>query len=107
LDKSNIRTEAALDLEKILDVLNQYPNMKLDIRSHTDSRASFKYNEALSDRRAKSTINWLIQNGINPNRLTGKGYGETQLVNRCADNVKCTEEEHQMNRRSEFIITAL
>lgn len=107
LDKSNIRTEAALDLEKILDVLNQYPNMKLDIRSHTDSRASFKYNEALSDRRAKSTINWLIQNGINPNRLTGKGYGETQLVNRCADGVKCTEEEHQMNRRSEFIITAL
>ncbi|MFA9192740.1 OmpA family protein [Flavobacterium sp. FZUC8N2.13] len=107
LDKSNIRTEAALDLEKILDVLNQYPNMKLDIRSHTDSRASFKYNEALSDRRAKSTISWLVQNGINANRLTGKGYGESQLVNKCADNVKCTEEEHQMNRRSEFIITDL
>ncbi|MGM8363828.1 OmpA family protein, partial [Flavobacterium sp. ARAG 55.4] len=63
LDKSNIRTEAALDLEKILDVLNQYPNMKLDIRSHTDSRASHKYNEALSDRRAKSTISWLVKNG--------------------------------------------
>ncbi len=107
LDKSNIRTEAALDLEKILDVLNQYPNMKLDIRSHTDSRASFKYNEALSDRRAKSTIAWLIKNGVSPDRLTGKGYGEIQLVNRCADGVKCTEEEHQMNRRSEFIITAL
>ncbi len=107
LDKSNIRTEAALDLEKILDVLNQYPNMKLDIRSHTDSRASLKYNEALSDRRAKSTISWLIKNGVSPDRLTGKGYGETQLVNRCADGVKCTEEEHQMNRRSEFIITAL
>ena len=107
LDKSNIRTEAALDLEKILDVLNQYPNMKLDIRSHTDSRASFKYNEALSDRRAKSTISWLVKNGISADRLTGKGYGESQLVNRCADNVKCTEEEHQMNRRSEFIITDL
>jgi len=107
LDKSDIRTEAALDLEKILDVLNQYPNMKLDIRSHTDSRASFKYNEALSDRRAKSTISWLIKNGINPNRLVGRGYGEYKLVNRCSDNVKCTEEEHQMNRRSEFIITAL
>ncbi len=107
LDKSDIRTEAALDLEKILDVLNQYPNMKLDIRSHTDSRASFKYNEALSDRRAKSTIGWLVKNGVAPNRLTGKGYGEIQLVNRCTDNVKCTEEEHQMNRRSEFIITAL
>ncbi|OCB73999.1 WD40-like Beta Propeller Repeat [Flavobacterium glycines] len=107
LDKSNIRTEAALDLEKILDVLNQYPSMKLDIRSHTDSRASFKYNEALSDRRAKSTINWLIKNGVSADRLTGKGYGETELVNKCSDGVKCTEEEHQMNRRSEFIITAL
>jgi len=107
LDKSNIRTEAALDLEKILDVLNQNPTMKLDIRSHTDSRASHQYNEALSDRRAKSTINWLIQNGVDKNRLTGKGYGETQLVNQCSDGVNCTEEEHQMNRRSEFIITAL
>jgi outer membrane protein OmpA-like peptidoglycan-associated protein len=107
LDKYNIRSEAALDLEKILDVLNQNPTMKLDIRSHTDSRASFKYNEVLSDRRAKSTINWLVKNGVAPSRLTGKGYGETQLVNQCADDVKCTEEEHQMNRRSEFIITAL
>lgn len=107
LDKSNIRTEAALDLEKILAVLNDYPNMKLDIRSHTDSRASHQYNEALSDRRAKSTIQWLVKNGIVPNRLTGRGYGETELVNKCADGVPCTEEEHQANRRSEFIITAL
>lgn len=107
LDKSNIRTEAALDLEKILDVLNNNPNIKLDIRSHTDSRATFKYNEALSNRRAKSTIQWLVKNGIAPNRLTGKGYGETQLVNGCSDGVNCTEEQHQMNRRSEFIITAL
>ena len=107
LDKSNIRQEAALDLEKILDILNQNQTMKLDIRSHTDSRQTFKYNEALSDRRAKSTINWLIKNGVNANRLTGKGYGETQLVNKCADDVECTNEEHQLNRRSEFIITAL
>ena len=107
LDKYNIRTEAALDLEKILDVLNQNPTMKLDIRSHTDSRASFKYNQVLSDNRAKSTINWLVKNGVDPSRLTGKGYGETQLVNQCADGVKCTEEEHQLNRRSEFIITGL
>jgi len=107
LDKSNIRKEAALDLEKILDVLSQNPTMKLDIRSHTDSRATFKYNEDLSDRRAKSTINWLIKNGVSPDRLTGKGYGEYQLVNQCTDGVNCTEEQHQMNRRSEFIITAL
>jgi outer membrane protein OmpA-like peptidoglycan-associated protein/tetratricopeptide (TPR) repeat protein len=107
LDKSNIRSEAALDLAKILDVMGQYPNMKIDIRSHTDSRASFKYNDGLSERRAKSTKEWLIKNGVSPDRLSSKGYGETQLVNRCSDGVKCTEEEHQQNRRSEFIITAL
>ena len=107
LDGSDIRPEAALDLVKILDVLNQYPTMKIDIRSHTDSRQTAAYNEKLSDRRAKSTIKWLVKNGISPNRLTGKGYGETQLVNECSDGVKCTEEQHQMNRRSEFIITKL
>ncbi|MCC9065868.1 OmpA family protein [Flavobacterium piscisymbiosum] len=107
LDKSNIRTEAALDLEKILDVLNNNPTMKLDIRSHTDSRATHQYNEALSNRRAKSTIDWLVKNGVAKNRLTGKGYGETQMVNGCSDGVNCSEEEHQMNRRSEFIIMGL
>lgn len=107
LDKSNIRTEAALDLEKILDVLNQYPSMKLDIRSHTDSRQTHAYNEILSDKRAKSTIKWLVKNGISPDRLTGKGYGETQLINGCSDGVICTEKQHQINRRSEFIITDL
>jgi outer membrane protein OmpA-like peptidoglycan-associated protein/tetratricopeptide (TPR) repeat protein len=107
LDKWNIRPDAALELEKILDVMKQYPAMKLDVRSHTDSRASFKYNEKLSDRRAKSTVAWLVKNGVAADRLTGKGYGETQLVNKCADGVPCTEEEHQMNRRSQFIITAL
>ena len=107
LDKWNIRPDAALELEKILDVLKQYPAMKLDIRSHTDSRASNKYNEKLSDRRAKSTIAWLIKNGVESARLTGRGYGETELVNKCSDNVKCTEAEHQLNRRSQFIIMAL
>lgn len=107
LDKWNIRADAALELEKILDVMQQYPNMKIDVRSHTDSRASSKYNDRLSERRAKSTMAWLTKNGVDVNRLTGRGYGETQLVNKCADGVKCTEEEHQANRRSEFIITAL
>jgi outer membrane protein OmpA-like peptidoglycan-associated protein/tetratricopeptide (TPR) repeat protein len=97
LDKSNIKKEAALDLAKILDVMAEYPNMKIDIRSYTDSRASLKYNEELSKRRAKSAKDWLIKNGINPNRLISKGYGETQLVNKCSDGVDCTEEEHQQN----------
>jgi len=104
LNKSDIRPDAALELSKIWDVMQQNPNMKIDIRSHTDSRQSHAYNEKLSDRRAKSTMTWLIKNGIDKTRLTAKGYGESQLLNKCADGVKCTESEHQANRRSEFII---
>ena len=111
LDESNIRKEAALDLAKILDVLNQNPTMKLDIRSHTDCRQTAKYNMALSERRAKATIAWLVSKGIDQSRLTGKGYGESQLINDCGceptNQSNCSEEQHQMNRRSEFIITAL
>lgn len=106
-DKSNILPQAAINLAKILDVMKEYPTMQIDIRSHTDSRGSSKYNEALSERRAKSTRDWLIKNGVSPNRLISKGYGESQLFNKCSDGVKCTDEEHQQNRRSEFIITAL
>jgi outer membrane protein OmpA-like peptidoglycan-associated protein len=111
LDKHFIRSEAAIDLEKILDVMKQHPTMKIDVRSHTDCRQTIKYNEALSDRRAKSTMGWLISNGIDKSRLTGKGYGESQLVNDCGceptNKSNCTEEQHQANRRSEFIIMAL
>ncbi len=104
-DKSNIRPDAATELQKIIAVLKQYPAMTLDVRSHTDSRAPFNYNEALSKRRNKSTIKYIIEvGGINPNRLIGDGYGESQLVNKCSDGVSCTEEEHQLNRRSEFIV---
>jgi outer membrane protein OmpA-like peptidoglycan-associated protein len=104
LDKWNIRPDAAEDLEKIIAVMNQYPNMSIDIRSHTDSRQTHKYNELLSDRRAKSTLEFMVKNGIKRNRLTAKGYGETQLVNNCSDDVPCSEAEHQKNRRSEFIV---
>ena len=111
LDKSNIRKEASLDLTKILDVLIQNPTIKLDIRSHTDCRQTAKYNMALSDRRAKAIIAWLVSKGIDSSRLTGRGYGESQLINDCGceptNASNCTEEQHQMNRRSEFIITAL
>ena len=104
LDKWNIRPDAAEDLEKIIAVMNQYQNMSIDIRSHTDSRQTHKYNELLSDRRAKSTLEFMVKNGINRNRLTAKGYGETQLVNNCSDDIPCSEAEHQKNRRSEFIV---
>lgn len=111
LDKSFIRKDAAFELEKVLAVMQQYPKMKIDIRSHTDCRQTVAYNQALSDRRAKSTKAWLIKNGIDANRLTAKGYGESQLVNDCGcepTNVSsCTEEQHQANRRSEFVIISM
>lgn len=105
LDKWNIRPDAEVHLQKVIEVLKQYPSMTIDIRSHTDSRQTHKYNEILSDKRAKSTLEYMVKNGIARERLTAKGYGETQLINGCADGVKCSEEEHQQNRRSEFIIT--
>jgi len=107
LDKSNIREDAALELEKILDVLLENPTIKINIRSHTDSRASFEYNDELSKKRAKATLGWLVKNGVETIRLTAKGCGERELVNKCTDKVTCTEEEHQANRRSEFIIYGL
>ncbi|QIH40024.1 OmpA family protein [Flavobacterium sp. Sr18] len=107
LDKSIIRKDATFELAKIVVVMQQFPKMKIDVRSHTDSRQTEQYNLKLSDKRAKSTIEWLIKNGIEDYRLSGKGYGEAQLVNKCSDGVKCIESEHQANRRSEFIIISI
>ena len=111
LDKSFIRPDAAFELSKILDLMNENPTMEIDVRSHTDCRQTAAYNAALSDRRAKSTIAWLVSKGIAKSRLTGKGYGESQLVNDCGceptNKSNCREEQHQANRRSEFIITKL
>lgn len=106
-DKSNIRPDAAAELIKVVEVLKEYPTMKIDVRSHTDSRGNDAYNLKLSDRRAKSTIEWMITQGIQRSRLTGDGYGETRLLNKCSNSVPCTIEEHQLNRRSEFIVLEL
>lgn len=107
LGKYNIRPDAAAELAKIVEAMKDHPTMKISIRSHTDSRGSDKSNLILSDKRAKSTMNWIVSQGIAKNRLTAKGYGETRLVNGCKNGVHCTEEEHQQNRRSEFIITQM
>jgi len=111
IDKSYIRIDAEIELAKILDVLEQYPMMEIDVRSHTDCRQTAQYNLSLSDKRAKATINWLIQKGINKSRVTGRGYGESELANNCecepTNESSCSEVEHQANRRSEFIITKL
>nr|WP_114902991.1 OmpA family protein [Kordia sp. SMS9] len=103
-DKSNIRPDAAAELEKVVAVMKKYPTVKIDVRSHTDSRGSDPYNMALSQRRNKSTREYIVSRGIDVSRLTGQGYGETRHVNKCSNGVKCSEEEHQLNRRSEFIV---
>lgn len=107
LDKSEINKSAIIDIEKILDALIQNPSMKLDIRSYTDSRSTKDYNLVLSERRAKSTLEWLVKNGIDAKRLSAKGFGETGLLNDCGEGIKCSEEQHKANRRSEFIIKDL
>lgn len=104
LDKSTIRKDAKVELEKIVEVLKTYPNIKIEIGSHTDARQHRKYNKILSQKRAQSTLNYLVKRGISKDRLTAKGYGESQPVNNCTDGILCSEKEHQLNRRSTFII---
>lgn len=110
-DKYNIRYDAEIELQKVIAVLEKYPTMMIDIRSHTDCRATYAYNETLSENRAQSTRQYLIDKGIAPERLSAKGYGESQLVNDCGceptNESSCSEAEHQLNRRSEFIITSI
>lgn len=104
-DKSIIREDAKPELNKIIAVMNKYKDMIIHIESHTDSRGSAKYNERLSSRRAASTYNYFIEQNIDPERITShKGYGEYKLTNNCGDGVKCSDDEHQANRRTEFVI---
>lgn len=102
--KSSIRPDAEVELAKILQAMKDYPDLKIHIESHTDSRSSSSFNLKLSERRAQATMQWLIRKGIERNRLSAKGYGETRLLNQCGNGVRCTEEEHELNRRSMFII---
>ncbi|GAA3959096.1 OmpA family protein [Mucilaginibacter dorajii] len=102
LDKSFIRPDAAAELNKLVDVLKQYPGLKVVLSSYCDSRASYLYNLALSQRRAKAAVAYLVKNGIAITRMTAKGYSKSNLVNQCADHVKCSETDHQLNRRTEI-----
>jgi len=105
LNKSFIRPDAEIELQKIIEALKEYPNLKIDVRSHTDSRSNDQYNMILSEKRAKSTIAYILKKGgIDASRVKGKGYGETTLLNKCVNGTPCSDEEHQQNRRSEFII---
>jgi outer membrane protein OmpA-like peptidoglycan-associated protein len=104
-DKWNIRTDAQYELENIVDILRKHPEMVIKIESHTDSRGGDRYNMRLSDKRAKATRDYIVSRGIGKDRIESAiGYGETQLLNKCLNNIDCTVEEHQLNRRSYFYI---
>ncbi|MUH35917.1 flagellar motor protein MotB [Zobellia amurskyensis] len=103
-DKHFIREDARISIDKVLAYLREYPNVKVQVRSHTDSRANDGYNMQLSTSRAKSTAAYLVEQGIPEGRISFEGFGETQLTNDCSNGVPCTKEQHQMNRRSEFIV---
>jgi len=105
LDKSDIQTEAAKHLDEIVTYLKDYPELLIDIRSHTDSRADDDYNLKLSQDRVQATKKYLIDKGISEDRVSGRGYGENEPVNHCSNDNLCSEAEHKMNRRSEFILS--
>ena len=100
-DQYYIRHDAKDDLENIVRLMHQYPSMVIELSSHTDARATEKYNNKLSQNRANAAVDYIVSRGISRERLVPMGYGERQLRNRCADFVDCTEEEHQNNRRTE------
>jgi outer membrane protein OmpA-like peptidoglycan-associated protein len=106
LNSSKIRKDAAIELNKVVQVLKDNPEIKIEIGSHTDSRAPDTYNMDLSEKRAQSTIQYIVNKGVSANRVSGRGYGETQLINECSNGVKCSKEQHQENRRTEFIIVS-
>lgn len=90
------------ELEKLLRMLEDNPELKVEIASHTDSQGSDEYNLLLSQRRAEAVVTWLMRQGIQRERLVARGYGETQPVKPCSDATPCSESDHQMNRRTEF-----
>ena len=107
LNKADIRPDAAAELDKVAELMSKYPTMIIEMRSHTDSRATAQYNNTLSGKRAKSAVAYLKKKGIVARRMIAKGYGETDLLNKCKDGVDCPEEDHQQNRRTEIKIIKL
>jgi outer membrane protein OmpA-like peptidoglycan-associated protein len=105
--KFDIRPDAALELDKIVAILNKYPNMRIELRSHTDSRGNDNFNLKLSDDRANSAALYIVSKGIDSKRIVAKGYGEKELINKCKNGAKCDEKQHEENRRTEFKILSL
>ena len=107
LSKWNIRPDAAMELDKVVQFLLDNSSIKIELGSHTDARGSSASNQSLSQKRAQSAVDYIVGKGIERTRITAKGYGESRLKNRCADGVQCSKEEHQENRRSEIRITGI
>ena len=104
LAKATIKKTSEQELQMVVDLMNRYPKIIVQIRAHSDSRGNDSYNLRLSDRRAKATVNWILDKGIAKNRIFGIGFGEEDLVNECSNGVQCSEEKHLENRRTEFVI---
>lgn len=106
-DKWDILPESEVELNKLVKLMKENPSLTVELSSHTDSRGTDAYNETLSQKRAESAVYYIVGQGVPQSRITAKGYGESQLVNHCANGVECTDEEHRMNRRTEFTILGI
>jgi outer membrane protein OmpA-like peptidoglycan-associated protein/tetratricopeptide (TPR) repeat protein len=100
-----IRADAATELDKLIQIMFDNPSIHIELHSHTDARGTDEYNKTLSDKRARSAKAYMVINGVDPKRIGTRGYGESRILNKCKNDVECTEEEHQQNRRTEFIVT--
>ncbi|MEY4126218.1 MAG: hypothetical protein RL737_407, partial [Bacteroidota bacterium] len=103
-DRYNLTEFSKNKLKEVIQVMNDNPSLKIEIRSHTDSRGPAIYNQWLSDMRAKTAMNYIKSFVVNPDRITAKGFGETELLKPCGDGVTCSDADHLANRRTEFII---
>ena len=106
LDKATLRPRSKKVLDSVVVYMKAVPAVKLELSSHTDCRGSDDYNQKLSQRRAQSCVDYIIATGISKDRIVPQGYGEQRLRNECADGVRCTEAQHQDNRRTELRIIA-
>lgn len=107
LGKFNIRADAAVELDKVVEFLQENPTVTIELSSHSDSRGDAASNLELSQKRAESAVDYIVSKGVDANRIIAKGYGESKLINNCRDGVKCTEAQHQANRRTEVRILAV
>jgi outer membrane protein OmpA-like peptidoglycan-associated protein len=103
-DKWNLNPAAIAELDRLAKEMKENPSVNLEMKSHTDSRGPASYNMKLSEKRGKSVLDYMTSKGISASRVNAQAFGETQLVNKCKDGVKCTEAEHALNRRTETLV---